>query len=76
MSIELITDIVDSKSWICNYLKNKEIITSQEFNVLSRFGAWVLENHPQVMKAYWSYLSKFIILFLKLFLLKRNRDPS
>lgn len=60
MEIELLTNIVSSKSWICNYLKSKEIITKEEFNILGKFGAWVLENHPHVMRAYWSYLSKLL----------------
>tara|TARA_A100001015_G_C14821892_1_gene645036 strand:+ start:491 stop:943 length:453 start_codon:yes stop_codon:yes gene_type:complete len=51
---------IESKSWICNYLQTKGIIDNQEFITLSRFGAWVLEHHPNVMRAYWSYLDKLM----------------
>tara|TARA_B100000161_G_C33462099_1_gene374016 strand:- start:156 stop:569 length:414 start_codon:yes stop_codon:yes gene_type:complete len=54
---------IESRSWICNYLNKKGIIDKNEFTILSRFGAWVLENHPHVMKAYWSYLDKLMNKF-------------
>jgi len=66
MDIEIILSAIESKSWICNYLNKKGIIDKSEFTILSRFGAWVLENHPQVMKAYWSYLDKLMDKFDKI----------
>ena len=65
MDIEIISTI-ESKSWICNYLNKKGIIDKIEFSIFSRFGAWVLENHPHVMKAYWSYLDKLMEKFDKI----------
>tara|TARA_E500000178_G_C16804796_1_gene654123 strand:- start:318 stop:722 length:405 start_codon:yes stop_codon:yes gene_type:complete len=56
---------IESKSWICNYLKKKYIIDNSEFLILSRFGAWTMENHPDVIKAYWSYLDKLMKKFDK-----------
>tara|TARA_E500000178_G_C16967239_1_gene729093 strand:+ start:552 stop:1010 length:459 start_codon:yes stop_codon:yes gene_type:complete len=58
--IILLIQQIESKSWICNYLKKKEIIDEKEFVTLSRFGAWVLEQHPNVMRGYWSYLDKLM----------------
>lgn len=63
MDIDLILSTIESKSWICNYTLEKGIINKQEFETLSRFGAWVIENHPQSMKAYWSYLKKLMKKF-------------
>ncbi len=57
---------IESRSWICNYLNKKEIIDKNEFMILSRFGTWVAENHPQVMGAYWSYLDKLMSRFDKI----------
>ena len=54
---------IESKSWICNYLEKKEIIDKNEFFTLSRFGVWVTENHPNIIKAYWSYLDKLMDKF-------------
>ncbi len=56
---------IESKSWICNYLNKKGIIDNSEFMQLSRFGSWVLENYPIVMKCYWSYLDKLMTKFDK-----------
>tara|TARA_B100000900_G_scaffold248570_1_gene211569 strand:+ start:70 stop:519 length:450 start_codon:yes stop_codon:yes gene_type:complete len=56
---------IESKSWICNYLNKKGIIDNGEFMQLSRFGSWVLENYPIVMKCYWSYLDKLMTKFDK-----------
>ncbi len=58
--IDVFLSKIESKSWICNYLKSKEIIDEKEFIILSRFGAWVLEQYPSVMKCYWSYLDKLM----------------
>ena len=51
---------IESKSWICNYLKTKKIIDDKEFMVLSRFGAWVSEQYPNIIKGYWTYLDKLM----------------
>ncbi len=56
---------IESKSWICNYLKKKYIIDNSEFLILSRFGSWTMENYPDVIKAYWSYLDKLMKKFDK-----------
>tara|TARA_B100001093_G_scaffold515859_1_gene593196 strand:+ start:1677 stop:2096 length:420 start_codon:yes stop_codon:yes gene_type:complete len=63
MNLDLILESIESRSWICNYIFEKGIIGKEEFNILSRFGAWVVENHPQFMKAYWSYLNKLMKKF-------------
>ena len=63
---EFIFQQIESKSWICNYLQKKGIIDNQEFSILSRFGAWVLEHHPVMMKCYWSYLDKLMVKFDKI----------
>ena len=57
--VKLVNEI-ESKSWICNYLQKKGIIDDQEFMILSRFGTWVLEQYPDVMRCYWSYLDKLM----------------
>ena len=53
-------DQIESKSWICNFLKKKGIINQQQFVEFGRFGIWVSENHPIMIKAYWSYLDKLL----------------
>lgn len=73
MQIELIFQAINSKSWICNYLKSKKIITNDEFNILGKFGAWVLENHPHVMRAYWSYLSKLLEKYDKIESIEKSK---
>ena len=60
MEINELLSKIESKSWICNYLQTKGIIDNNEFLTLSRFGAWVLEQHPNVMRGYWSYLDKLM----------------
>ena len=60
MKINELLSKIESKSWICNYLQTKGIIDNNEFLILSRFGAWVLEQHPNVMRGYWSYLDKLM----------------
>ena len=63
MENQLNLNEIESKSWICNYLEKKGIIDKKEFFILSRFGAWVTENYPLIIKAYWSYLEKLMEKF-------------
>lgn len=58
-----IVSLIESKSWICNFLHEKGLISQNDFTILSRFGAWVLENHPLAMQVYWSYIKKLIAKF-------------
>lgn len=60
---EVVLKNIPEKSWICNYLKNKGIISQEQFIILSAFGAWVAEQYPVVMKCYWSYLDKLMKKF-------------
>ena len=62
----VVLENIPEKSWICNYLKNKGMISQQEFLILSAFGAWVAEQYPVVMKCYWSYLDKLMKKFDKM----------
>lgn len=61
----VVLENIPEKSWICNYLKNKGMISQEQFIILSAFGAWVAEQYPVVMKCYWSYLNKLMKKFNK-----------